>query len=319
MDRRRRPGVRRGAAEDDQPGTDDPEQAVREPDGRRPGGGRRSDGRRAARGRRRRRDRRGAVVGARRSARPWLPRSRRRRTSGPPASDARGPSRSTATTGRPSRRASSPRTDSLPGGIGRPRRPDGSRDGLAAPRRAAAQQRVHGRLPVVEARHEPHRGGLRGHRRREARRGPAVGRATRRLPDRAGRAAADAGVAAGAGIAAARTPGPDRYAAPAVARARVRDTVGRAAQAARYLVRTRAWATAVAAAVGTAAGRRLAVRRAGDAAGRPATPFDARRQGRLRLTRHPSRERPVRAAARPLARSCWPVASDAGPRPPMRS
>ena len=38
---------------------------------------------------------------------------------------------------------------------------------------------------------------------------------------------------------------------PAQARARVRDTVGRAAQAARYLLRTRAWASAVDSAVGT--------------------------------------------------------------------
>ena len=50
-------------------------------------------------------------------------------------------------------------------------------------------------------------------------------------------------------------PGTDAGTGPrprlAMARARVRDTVGRAAQAARYLVRTRAWATAVAAAVGS--------------------------------------------------------------------
>jgi glycosyltransferase involved in cell wall biosynthesis len=43
---------------------------------------------------------------------------------------------------------------------------------------------------------------------------------------------------------------PGTKARSAVARTRVRDTVGRAAQAARYLVRTRAWASAVAAAVG---------------------------------------------------------------------
>ena len=172
VDGRRRPRVRRGTTEDDQPGTDDPEQALREPDGRCPGGRRRRHGCRAARGRGGCRDHRGAMVGRRARDGPRGRARRPRRRPGPFAGIGPGPSPSSATTGRRNRPACSPPTATSRGAIGRPSRPGDGRDGLlSAPRRAVAQQRFHGRLPIVEVGHEPHSRRLRRDGRRASARG----------------------------------------------------------------------------------------------------------------------------------------------------
>ncbi len=90
--------------------------------------------------------------------------------------------------------------------------------------------------------------------------------------------------------------------APGV-RDRIRDTIGRGAQAGRYLLQDPG--------VGEGHLRRarrrtrghLAVGGPDHAPGRTSPPTEARRPGRLRLARHPPPECPVRAPARSVARS----------------
>ena len=237
------------------------------------------------------------------------------RRTAPPSDGGPAPRHSSATTGRPSSAGWSPCIGACLGADPR-RRPSDDRPGdrPTAQRGPAPQQPVHGRFAILEARHQPDRCRLHGHRGRPPGRRPAVRRSTRRLSGRPGRPAADALLAAGAGAPATRvrvaeTPATTSSGRPAIGSAtRSAGRTGRSVPAPRQGLgegdrRGRRPRT----------GRRLAIGRARHAAGRAPAPLGTRRQGHLRLTGHPSRECPLRPAARAVARVAGRPRATVGP------